>query len=78
MVCTHVFGIGKFLRIGIGADKVGVAFCIICPHCMEKLSIADDDDDNVLRKVESMANNELRSDMMREIGRDKKRNPSHG
>jgi hypothetical protein len=65
MVCTHVLGIGRFLRIGVRAEKVGVAFCIICLHCMEKLPISDEEDD--LRKVESMANEKHRSDMLRDI-----------
>ena len=65
MVCNHLFGIGKFLRIGLGIDKVDVAFCIICLHCTEKLSIEDDEDE--LRQVESLANDEVRKDTMREI-----------
>jgi len=69
ILCIHIFSIGQFLRIGFGANKVGVAFCIICFYCIEKLSIDNDDDkeDGKLRKVESMAKDELRVDTIRKI-----------
>jgi hypothetical protein len=62
MICTHLFGIRRFLRIGFGVDEVGVAFCIICSDCMEKLSISDEEDE--LRQVKGMAKDE---NVMREI-----------
>lgn len=68
IVYTYFFSIRQFLRIGTRADKVSAAFCIICLNCMEKLSITDDDDsDSELCKVESIANDELRRDIIWEI-----------
>ncbi|KAH9204990.1 hypothetical protein DL95DRAFT_417798 [Leptodontidium sp. 2 PMI_412] len=34
MVCVHIIGAWKFLRIGAGADSVKVACCTICPDCL--------------------------------------------
>jgi hypothetical protein len=34
MVCIHIVGVWKFLRIGAGADSVKVAFCTVCPACL--------------------------------------------
>lgn len=45
MVCTHIIGTWKFLRIGAGADKVKAAFCIICPYCLERMATTKDEDD---------------------------------
>lgn len=43
MVCTHIVGVWKFLRIGVGADPVKACFCIICPYCVDKGILNDED-----------------------------------
>ena len=61
MVCTHALGVWKFLRLGVGADKITAAFCVRCPNCMVKPpmnkenecgKIHTDDDDDELYRVE--------------------------
>ncbi|KAH9206329.1 hypothetical protein DL95DRAFT_397004, partial [Leptodontidium sp. 2 PMI_412] len=43
MVCIHIVGVWKFLRIGAGADSVKVAFCTVCPACPGGKAIATGD-----------------------------------
>jgi len=54
IICTYILGIKQFLCISIKAKKVGVVFCIICPHYIKKLPISDKEDN--LYKVENIAN----------------------
>lgn len=72
VVYTYFVGIRLFFQISFGANKAGLTFYVISLHYMEYISIVDcDNGDSELRKVESMANNELQRNMMREREREK-------
>src|SRR5947207_376809 len=55
MFCTHIVGVWKFLRIGVGADRVKAALCTIYPTYFEGMTITEDEDDDstVRREADS-------------------------
>jgi hypothetical protein len=71
MVCTHIVGMWKFLRIGFGADTVKAAFCIVCPECLDRMVIDNEVDtnevdiDKVRRKTESKLSRDVINDIKR-------------
>jgi hypothetical protein len=64
MVCTHIAGVWKFLRIGTGADPVKACFCIICPSCVGKAIINSEDN---IEEIRAIFNSRPLRDAMNEI-----------
>jgi hypothetical protein len=64
MVCTHIVGVWKFLRIGAGADPVNACFCIICPYCVNKAII---NCENNIEEIRTIFNSRSFHDVMNEI-----------
>lgn len=54
MICVHITGIWRFLRVGVGADDVKAIFCTICRPCIARISSlkAGDEADLVSRKYQ--------------------------
>jgi hypothetical protein len=67
MVCTHIVGVWKFLRIGAGANPVKACFCIICPYCVGK-AITNGQDN--IEEIRSIFSSKLLRDAMNDIERE--------
>jgi hypothetical protein len=51
MVTIHIWGIWRFLRIGVGAEEINCAFCILCLGCLEKMTtMTIEEEAGVIRK----------------------------
>ena len=64
MVCTHIVGVWKFLRISAGADPVKACFCIICPYYVNKVII---NCENNIKEIRAIFNSRSLHDVMNEI-----------
>ena len=66
MVCVHLFGMARFLRIAFGAEKVRAAFCVTCSDCVEAealISFSDTEDE----KTDNNSKKKMRAAIMKEI-----------